>query len=392
MNTKSSPSVGPRQLRLGLAMVLVLVASTLLTASMCAQTYRVIYRFSGPDGEFPQTRLHLDQRGNIYGTALDGGSGSDGTIFEMNVRNDNIFSFSGPSGSSPLGEVIQDQVGNLYGTTAMGGAYGAGTVFKIDPEGNETVLYSFSHPYNRSDDGDQPQGPLTLDSGGNLFGTTVLGGFYNLGTVFKIDPSGQENIVYTFSGGSTGAEFPYAGLLIDANGNYFGSTAGDGATSFGDVFELTSNGVFTALYTFTGGADGSQPMAGVRRDSEGNIYGTTKGGGAFGHGTVFMLSPNNQESVLYSFTGGVDGGEPRSSLSEDAKGNLYGTTIAGGAFAMGTIFKLDTTGHESVLHSFKGGSDGKFPYAGLDQDVEGNLYGTTTAGGNGYGTIFEITP
>ena len=158
---------------------------------------------------------------------------------------------------------------------------------------------------------------------------------------------------------------------------------------------------FSVLHAFTGGADGILPRAGLVRDAAGNLYGTTEGGGASGNGTVFELDTTGKGTVLHSFTGGVDGSAPFAGLVRDRNGNLYGTTEFGGASSEGTVFKLDTTGKETVLHSFTGGADGAFPQAGLIRDDAGNLYGTAQFGGDltcsspflgGCGTVFKLTP
>lgn len=354
-----------------------------------AQTYSVLYRFSGLNGEFPQGRLTLDTSGHGYGTAMDGGANGYGTLFTLSSKQQTIYSFTGSGGSYPLSGVTRDTAGNLYTTTAMGGQLGCGAVIKLDTKGNETVLYSFC---SGSNDGDQPQSALLLDSVGNLYGTTVLGGSRNFGTVFKVSASGVETILYNFLGGTNDGAYPYYGLTGDTNGNFYGTTGGDGSSTWGTVFEITASGHYSTLYRFTGGLDGGRPKTGLHRDSVGNLYGTTKAGGAFGNGTVFEVSASGIETVLYSFTGGADGSQPESGVLEDAAGNFYGTTVYGGASSFGTVYKLDKLGNEIVLHSFEGGLDGQYPHAPLVNDPKGSVYGTTSEGGKGYGTIFKIAP
>jgi uncharacterized repeat protein (TIGR03803 family) len=381
------------QIVVALAFAFLIVCPTILP-SASAQTYSVLYRFSGPDGEFPQGRLTISTTGQGYGTAMDGGANGYGTLFTLSSKQRTIYSFTGSGGSYPLRGVTQDTAGNLYTTTAMGGTWGCGTVVKLDTKGNETVLYSFTG----ENDGDQPQGALFLDSAGNLYGTTVLGGCCsgassNFGTVFKLSPNGVETVLHAFSGPQYyDGEYPYYGLAADTKGNLYGATGGDGSSTWGTVFEITAAGNYSTLYRFTGGLDGGRPQTGLHIDTAGNLYGTTKAGGAFGNGTVFELNANRIESVLYSFTGGADGSQPEAGVVEDAAGNFYGTTVYGGASSFGTVFKLDRLGDETVLHSFEGGSDGQYPHAPLAQDAEGNLYGTTSEGGKSYGTIFKIVP
>ncbi|HTA22549.1 MAG TPA: choice-of-anchor tandem repeat GloVer-containing protein [Terriglobales bacterium] len=369
-------------------MLAFLILSATITPSARAQTYSVLHRFSGQDGEFPQGRLTLDTTGHGYGTAMDGGANGYGTLFTLSSKQQTIYSFTGSGGSYPLSGVTRDTAGNLYTTNAMGGNGGCGTVIKLDTKGNETVLYSF---YGGSD-GDQPQSALSLDSAGNLYGTTVLGGSHNMGTVFEISASGSETVLHAFSGGEYDGAYPYYGLNADPSGNFYGTTGSGGSSAWGTVFKISAAGNYSTLYSFTGGLDGGHPKTGLHRDNAGNLYGTTKAGGAFGNGTVFELDAKGIETVLYSFTGGADGSQPEAGVLEDAAGNLYGTTVYGGVSSFGTVFKLDQLGNETVLHSFEGGSDGQYPHAPLVQDAKGNLYGTTSEGGATYGTIFKIAP
>jgi uncharacterized repeat protein (TIGR03803 family) len=186
-------------------------------------------------------------------------------------------------------------------------------------------------------------------------------------------------------------------LIRDSAGNLYGTTHQGGAFQLGTVFKIDLAGVETVLYSFAGGTDGGEPEAGLIQDAAGNLYGTTHYGGggscSDGCGTVFKLDPAGVETVLYMFTGNPDGGSPLSNLVEDAAGNLYGTTLYGGSSGKGIVFEVDTaTGAETVLHSFRG-RDGAAPQAGLVRDAKGNLYGTTPeGGGNGFGAIFRLSP
>jgi len=263
-------------------------------------------------------------------------------------------------------------------------------VFKLNGNGKEKVLYSFTG----GADGADPQAGLVRDSSGNLYGTAFYGGAYGWGVVFKVDTTGAETVLYSFTGGSDGGE-PLAGLLRDSAGNLYGTTYG-GAYGWGVVFMLDPTGAETVLYSFTYGAN---PYAGLVRDSAGNLYGTTEAGGAYGLGAVFKVKENSKEKILYSFTGGADGTDPRGGLVRDSASNLYGTTWQGGAYGWGVVFKVDSTGKETVLYTFTGGADGGNPAAGLLRDSAGNLYGTTYFGGvvsdacsMGCGVVFKITP
>jgi uncharacterized repeat protein (TIGR03803 family) len=251
------------------------------------------------------------------------------------------------------------------------------------------VLYTFTG----GADGGYPVAGLIQDAAGNLYGTTGIGGASGGGTVFVVNKAGhQETVLYSFTGTPDGA-IPEAGLIQDAAGNFYGTTADGGVYNVGTVFAVNKAGQEKVLYSFTGGADGANPWAGLIQDAAGNFYGTTLLGGAYGYGTVFVVSKTGQEKVLYSFTGGADGAIPWAGLIQDAAGNLFGTTVQGGAYGVGTVFVVNKTGQEKVLHSFTYGADGEYPQAGLIQDAAGNLFGTTIYGGAyGSGTVFEVKP
>jgi uncharacterized repeat protein (TIGR03803 family) len=307
-----------------------------------------------------------------------------------------LYAFKGSTsgdGAFPLAGLIRDGAGNFYGTTGGGGT-GHGTVFKLDTAGVETVLYRFKgYP-----DGIAPDGPLALDGAGNLYGATLNGGGpcsgQGCGTVFKVDTMGRETVVHRFGGGPDG-QLPFGGVVRDGSGNLYGTAAlgGAGLGNCGTVFKVDATGT-AALYSFLGGTDGCVPESDLVRDAEGNFYGTTTGSGT--PGTVFKVDPTGMETVLYRFLGGTDGAAPFAGLVRDAAGNLYGTTMSGsGSAAYGTVFKVDTTGKETVLHAFAGPPDGAYPMAELVLDAAGNLYGTTTQGGSGvseYGIVFKIDP
>ncbi len=254
-----------------------------------------------------------------------------------------------------------------------------------------------------------------MDALGNLYGTTENGGSgggcsFGCGTVFKLDPAGNENVLHSFTGSPGDGGRPVAGLIMDTAGNLYGTTAEGGSgtctgingvpvSGCGTVLKLDPSGNETVLHSFTGGSDGIQPLAALILDQAGNFYGTTELGGSFGSGTVFKLDPSGNETVLHTFTGGNDGAAPLfAGLIMDTAGNLYGTTQNGGgssncSVGCGTVFKLDTSTNETVLHSFTGSpGDGARPVAALIVDKTANLYGTTTGGGaSGLGTVFKLT-
>ncbi len=395
--------------------------------------YKVLYSFGAyyGDGSLPYAGLIADSAGNLYGTTWMGDADSWGTVFKLTAKGKEtlLYSFTGGSdGGQPYAGLLADSSGNLYGTTYTGGIVycgygtaGCGTVFKVAPDGTETVLYSFCSKGNCTDntqnDGTQPEAGLIADSAGNLYGTTPYGGkgCYGLGcgTVFKLRPPAlgkkkwTETVLHTFTGGSDGAG-PFAGVIVDSSGNLYGTTWRGGTNDDGTVFKVAPDGTETVLYSFCSQAnctDGGVPFAGLHADSSGNLYGTTYSGGTNDDGTVFRLAPDGTETVLHSFAGGSDGAGPHAGLIGDSSGNLYGTTVNGGAEYSGTAFRVAPDGTETVLHSFfcslaNNCTDGALPYAGLIADSSGDLYGTTWLGGlsnaacdqylKGCGVVFEL--
>jgi uncharacterized repeat protein (TIGR03803 family) len=298
-----------------------------------------------------------------------------------------LYSFAGGSdGSKPESAVIMDAAGNFYGTTALGGSNcDCGTVYKLAPNGTETIL----HVFTGGNDGAQPYAALVADQSGNLYGTTVIGGVNEDGTVFKIAPDGTEKVLHTFSGGDDG-EQPYAGLILDKNGNLFGAAIGGGVNGFGVVYELTPKGTFKVPYAFTGGSQAAYPEGTLLADKSGNFYGTTRGGGT-GSGTVYQLSADFHEKVLYAFTNGSDGSEPYAGVVADKSGNLYGAAVGGGgAGGFGTVFKVAKNGAFTLLHDFTGDSDGAYPEGGVITSNSHTLFGVAYAGGPLWGTVFKL--
>jgi len=334
-----------------------------------------------------------------------------------------LHNFTGiPDGQAPTGGLLLDAAGNLYGVTMQGGAIGYGSVFKLDPNANESVLYSFAGP----PDGNQPTAGLVQDAAGNLYGVTSYGGAYSnclgCGTVFKVTPGGAETLLHSFGNGYADASLPVGRLVLDNSGNLFGATKyggiRDGCYTIvngkpvgygcGTVFKLDASGTFSGVHSFGfpgGTAEGTWPNAGLVLDSAGNLFGTASSGGVTncgsgplawfsGCGTVFKVDTSGQFSVLYSFQGGTagpDGATPKSSLLLDAAGNLYGTTNVGGNAApcfvgetCGTIFQVTPAGKESLLHSFGPADGAATPAAGLVQDAAGNFYGMAS------GNVFKL--
>jgi uncharacterized repeat protein (TIGR03803 family) len=314
-----------------------------------------------------------------------------------------LYSFAGGTdGSGPYSNLILDNRGNLYGTTPAGGAFGYGTVFKVSPTGNEKIVYSFmGYP-----DGGSPYAGLIADANNNLYGTTMGGGEVQSGTVFEITSNGREKILHSFSSLNQDGYAPYSALLIDRQGNLYGTTAFGGTnyggecsgTGCGTVFKLDASGVEEVLHNFDGYDDGAYPFAKLIGDSKGNLYGTTSAGGdescQVGCGTAFQLRTSGAIRVL-KFHDDEGGSNPVAGLIRDAEGNFYGTT-AHSAQNWGTVFKLTKRGKYHVLHTFTSGTDGATPYGDLLLGNDGKLYGTTSYGGSctqysgGCGTVFAI--
>ncbi len=397
-----------------------------------AQTFKTLHSFDGTDGANPGAVLVQAANGELYGTTYRGGtnggcslSGACGTVFKMTPGGalTTLYSFCAQSvctdGYYPGAGLVQATNGELYGTTGAGGAYayegnGGGTIFKITSSGTLTTPYSFC-ARSECEDGDDPSAGLVQAANGDLYGTTTNGGAnknsdapYGGGTVFKITPGGAFTTPYSFCSLSvcTDGEIPYAGLVQAANGDLYGTTIGGGANCLslggcGTIFKMTPSGTLTTLYSFcaqSGCPDGQQPQAGLVQASNGFLYGTTTFGGIYGEGTVFKITPSGSLTTIYSFcaqSGCPDGDQPYPGLIQATDGNLYGTTPGGGANSGGTVFKITPSGTLTTLYSFcaqSGCADGQSPTATLVQATNGYLYGTTSGGGaNGDGTVFALS-
>src|ERR1039458_2924493 len=325
-----------------------------------------------------------------------------------------LYDFTGGNdGGNPYAAPILDGHGNLYGTTVYGGTYGYGAVFELSPAPNgqwtETVLHSFNLD---GQDGLRPYSSLVMDSAGNLYGTTYLGGIYGtygLGTVYELMPGKgvwTEKVLHSFNSDGIDGFNPYGNLVFDTKGNLYGTTYDGGTVGSGTVFELSpdpdgtwqENIIFSFDYTH-----GGAPYGGVGFDRAGHLYGTTQYGGDFTHGTVFELvrQPNGtwEETVLHSFDPTADAFNPMAGLVIDKSGRLYGTGLYGGNdWPLGAVFEMQLVNgqwHESVIHSFEATNDGQSPYGPLALDLQGRLYGTTYVsyvnGVYGGGIVFQLT-
>jgi uncharacterized repeat protein (TIGR03803 family) len=377
-------------------------ASFLTAATMCvvaaaahaSHKFQVLYSFKGEaDGGNPHGSLLQGKQGKLYGTTVQGGDSGYGVVFRLSPDGQEtpIYSFSGgEDGHYAYGSLAQDKSGNLFGVTIFGGAYGEGNVFRLDTSGKVNVL----HAFKGRPDGSTPESGLTLDNGGNLYGTTPYGG-YGPGTIYRLTTDGTETILHNFADGQNDGAYPYGGVTMDAHGNMYGTTNDGGSGGMqqgpGIIYKLSANGKFKVLFHFDAGDHGGYPAAAPALDATGNLYGTTITGGDFGEGILYKLAPDGSFTVLHSFGGSGDGEYGIGRPVIDASGTLYGVTQeGGGACGCGTVFSLTPDGIYRVLHSFAG-SDGREPADGLIIDKDGNLYGTAYEGGkNNAGVVFRI--
>ena len=362
-----------------------------------AQTFSVLYSFQGnTDGSNPQAGLFLNA---VYGTTFIGGDPTCacGTVFELllNGTFTTLHTFVGTDGANPTAGLVADALGNLYGTTSQGGSFGAGTVFKLAPPAKlggtwtESVIYNFTGGV----DGAHPYAGLARDSAGNFYGTTNGGGAFSFGTVFRLDKLGHEVVLHSFSGSPDGA-YPYAAVILDSAGGLYGTTNEGGTFNSGTVFRLAAMHPETVIHSFNGTTDGGYPSSALTLGPTGNLFGTANEGGSGQEGTIFQLTKTGKFSVLHTFNGILQGANPAAGLIIDSSGNLYGTTAEGGNLDDdGTIFELNpTTGSFTVIHAFASGNQGNYPYTGVISDSSGNLYGATESGGTGRrGLLYRMT-
>lgn len=299
-----------------------------------------------------------------------------------------VHTFSGPDGAYPVANGLELEAGKLYGTTPNGGEADAGVVFQLTRKGKEKVLYSFTG----GSDGANPNGGVVHDPAtGDIYGTAAAGGNSGNGVIFRLASDGTYTVLHSFTG--TDGQAPIGGLLRDMLGDLYGVASAGGGNGSGTVFELTSNGAFSVLHDFNG-SDGAGPSATLARDRAGSLYGVTQFGGDAGFGTIFGLAPDGMFTTLYSFAGDTDGGNPQGGLALDSDGNLYGTATYDGAQGKGTVFRLKPNGTFNALYTFLGKDDGQYPTGDLLRTDTGALYGTTSYGGGspGNGTAYRLSP
>jgi uncharacterized repeat protein (TIGR03803 family) len=413
--------VQPKELSIRLTSALAMLAiATLMTATQAhAQTETVLHSFGAEkkDGQRPFTGLTADASGNLYGTTFYGGAHGYGTAFKLTPAAGgawtetvmHTFNHDGRDGIYPEGNLILDSAGNVYGTASAGGTHGYGSVFELSARAGGGWTEKTLHNFNVLPDGQNPSAGVVFDAAGNIYGTTAYGGVHgvNGGTVFELTPNATggwtEKSLYSFLYGGTDGYYVGSGVILDTLGNIYGTTTNGGLYGDGIVFELTpkagGSSTETILHNFNG-TDGWSPSAGLILDASGNLYGSTEVGGANHAGVVFELSRAAgggwSETLLHTFSDGTDGFGPDSNLIFDSSGNLYGTTGGGGAYGLGIAFELTPSASgawtESILHTFGIFGDGSGP-VGLVFNANGNLYGTTEIGGvHGLGTVFEVTP
>lgn len=367
-----------------LPLVLAAFAFTLsLAVSVQAQTLTTVVNLDIKRGADPTSPVIQGFDGNLYGTAISYGTSAGGTAFRITPAGGFApfynYCGGGTCPSSPNGGLIQAPNGRFYGTSIGGGTTGQGTVYELTPEGTETTLYTFS-----ISDGSFPYGTLLLATDGYFYGTTEHGGANSYGTVFKITASGTLTTLHSFD--NIDGDAPQ-GALIEFNGEFYGTTPNGGAFSSGTAFKITRSGTVTTLHSFDGGADGGQPFAGLTLGSDGNLYGTTINGGANRVGTVFKMTPSGKVTTLHDFVDSTDGNFTLGALIQANDGNFYGTNEEGGnpsctnnGPGCGTIFEITPAGVFTTLHMFDG-TDGSYPYSGLFQATDGTFYGSTWYGG-----------
>jgi uncharacterized repeat protein (TIGR03803 family) len=372
-------------------------ASRGIPSTRDASTYKVIYRFDGDDGGIPQSPL-IAIKGKLYGGTAYGGKSNCGVVFSLSTAgtDEKALHVFDTDGCNPVGLTYAKK--SLYCVTYKGGKDDEGAVVRLKESGKEVWSDSFAGV----PDEENPDGGVIFFKK-ETYGTTSAGGSVcggdGCGTIFKVSKKGQASIIYQFQGEEKGqydGSTPYAGLVA-AGGTLYGTTAFGGDHDGGTVFSVTTSGKENVVYSFLSVEYDAQRPDSALIDIGGTLYGTSEYGGKNGLGTVFSVTTGGTENVIHSFGSGKDGWFPQASLV-NVNGTLYGTTVSGGSSSTcsdgcGTIFKLSTSGGETILHNFQGGKDGELPRAGL-LFYKGKLYGTTQQGGgsNNDGTVFELTP
>lgn len=397
-------------------------AMTVAFALPAAAKGQTLVSLNGSNGEDVFASMTLGSDGNLYGTTVFGGSnGNGGTVFRLTPkgRYKVLYDFCSQSNCTDgaNGEwLTQASDGNFYGQTFGGGSADSGTIFEITPSGQFTSLYSWCSQANCTD-GATPQSALVQASDGSFWGTTISGGANGMGTVFKFVPGSTPQVMYSFcaQSGCTDGSFPFTGLTLANDGNFYGVTAEGGTDGSncglsgygcGTVFRITPGGSLTTIYTFctqSTCSDGAIPQGQMIQASDGHLYGSTDVGGVKqfggdGQGTVFKISLDGKLKTVYAFCPGsncTDGIGPESGVIQGADGKFYGTALLGGPGGWGNVFRLTEKGKLTSVYSVND-TDGSYIAAGVTQASNGKFYGGTKGGGNdncsgGCGVIFDAS-
>jgi uncharacterized repeat protein (TIGR03803 family) len=407
----------------------------------------VRHSFPGAEGgAFPGAALIQDLDGSFYGTTSFGARANAGAAFRMSVAGSvTVFPLARTDGARPTAALVKGGDGAFYGTTRYGGASDCGSIFRMTPNGTVGILYSFTgvsdggtdsvgwvydkvglaqgtdgHFYGAAGDvlfritangtftvlhrldyasEGRSANTLTRATDGNFYGTTQLGGSGGWGTAFRMAASGAVTVLHSFGGSPSEGGQPFAAMVHASDGNFYGTmmVAGSSNRTRGATFRMTSNGTVTILHVFDDNTDGVTSTIGpLVEGRDGNLYGTTygksDGSPVADVGTLYRMSPAGTVTILHHFTSGGDGSRPLGALVQAADGDFYGTTSAGSPFQAGTVFRMTPAGSLTTLHAFTGGADGGSPYGGLVEGADGQLYGTTYAGGSAAGVLFRIIP
>jgi len=332
--------------------------------------------------------FNLHAQNTLVGLTSNGGIDGKGTAFSINTNGNNFSVIKGFSdwGTSPKGNLFKNDDGNFYGVTSEGGTYNYGTIFMMTPAGQITMLKQFSYYV----DGANPTGELVKGADGYLYGTTTLGGTNSYGTIFKISTSGDFSVIKHLNYSTDGAHI-YGHLTLASDGNFYGITYNGGSAGVGTIFKLTPDGVYSVIHTMAYATEGGNCYSSLTEGSDGQLYGTTYGGGQFSYGTVFKVTKGGLLTVIKQLNA-ADGTHPQSDIIQAKDGNYYGTCYNGGQFSTGVIFKVTKNGVYSVVKSFSSSTDGGYPYGGLMLDTDGSLYGMTSySGSKGGGTVYKFT-
>lgn len=376
-----NPGVNRPEARVRAGLSTVVCGFAALAATARAQTFSVI---ASPGGTPAIGAFHA---GTLFGTQPYGGAYAAGTLFALTASGSYtaLHDFNpATDGGIPNAGLAADAAGALFGMASASGPNGGGTFFKYGAAGFKTL-----HGFGASGDGSGPlQGP-TEGRKLTYYGTTSGGAIGTNGNLFMITGAGRYTVLHNFMSGSDG-HCPFSGVTRDAAGNIYGTTVGRGfgGNPTGSVWKFAPGGTLTTLYVFANGNDGEWPDQAPVATPKGDLYGTTHvlNGGNFA-GAVWSIASTGAFKVLHDLGAATDGYAPNSPLILNADGNLYGTTSSGGAYGLGTVFRVGRTGRFTVMHAFSGGSDGGNPTGALVHDTSGAIYG-----GTGYGTVFKIVP